>query len=272
MDNKLLLQLLELESQTFNPILHIARANIERTLTNKQLEKLETEYQIRFKTIFTKIILEYKNKEYLIFEAYEKYGPSIHTLIKSMVSRVYFLGMEYVGRAIGKPYLITIEKIDEQHIQTQTKEAENMFWRLINRYLQVIKNRTLVQPRLKVAAEEKKPEEENVLLSILTNVNLVLNTIAVSVLALATVEKTKQVDSLRYQSLDARNGNELIQEQKHEIVFATSKDERVCPICTPLNGRTWDINSQYIQIPRVHTHPRCRCRLLLKIGNKIISK
>ena len=59
-----------------------------------------------------------------------------------MVSRVYFLGMEYVGRAFKKPYLITIEKVDEQHIQTQTKEAENMFWRLISRYLQVIKNRT----------------------------------------------------------------------------------------------------------------------------------
>jgi hypothetical protein len=123
-------RLLELESQRSNTI-RIAvetRKLIERTKTNKELEKLETEYLVRFKTIFTKIILEYKHKEYLLYEARNKYGESIHTLIKSMVTRVYFLGMEYVGRAINKPYIITFEKADEQKIVEQTKDAEDIFW------------------------------------------------------------------------------------------------------------------------------------------------
>lgn len=273
MNHNKLQKLLELESQSFNPIpiVHIARAQIERTTTNKELQKLETEYQIRLKTIFSKIVLEYKNKEYLLFEARDKYGESIHTLIKSMVTRVYFLGMEYVGRAFNKPYLITFEKVDEQNIVSQTKEAEDMFWRLITKYLQVIKNRRTLL--FKTAAEE---EEDNLLLSVLTNVKLVLNTISTAVLALATLEKTKQVESLQYQALDGRSGDEIKQEQQQEqkpmIVFATSKDERVCPICIPLEGRTWDVDSPYIQIPRVHTHHRCRCRLLLRINGKTISK
>jgi F like protein len=261
-------RLLELESQTFI-IPRIGRANIERTLTNKELQKIENEYVVRFKIIFTKIVTEYKNKEYLLHEARQKYGGSIHTLIKSMVSRVYFLGMTYVGKAINKPYLITIEQVDEQNIIEQTKQAEDMFWRLITKYLQVIKNRTLV---FKTAAAAEEPEEDNLLLSVLTNVNLILSTIATTVLALATVAKTKQVQELQFQTLDGRSGKESIQEQRQVIVFVTSKDERVCPICTPLNGREWDIDSPYIQIPRVHTHHRCRCRLLLKINGNTISK
>jgi len=61
-------QLLDLESQSFitpGLIIRLAateRANIERTLTNRQLTKLETEYLVRFKTIFTNIVLEYRNK------------------------------------------------------------------------------------------------------------------------------------------------------------------------------------------------------------------
>ena len=287
--NTKLQKLLEIESQTFTPY-RVARAVIERTKTNKELQKIETEYRVRLKAIFTKIVLEYKNKEYLLHEARQKYGASISLLIKSMVTRVYFLGMEYVGRAFHKPYLITFEKSDEQKILEQTEKAEDMFWRLITKYLQVIKNRSLVKPRLeqlkeisqiKVAAvgdnkkkPKKKPEEDNLLLSIFTNVGLVLSAIATAVLGISTVEQARQLEKAQYLSLDGRSlTEEGLQNQNtnKKYIFATSQDEKVCDICGPLEGEEWDIDDpDIISIPE-DTHPNCRCRLLLQIDDEIMS-
>ena len=38
-----------------------------------------------------------------------------------------FLGMEYVDRAINKPYIITFEKADEQKIVEQKKEGQLVY-------------------------------------------------------------------------------------------------------------------------------------------------
>ena len=43
------------------------------------------------------------------------------------------------------------------------------------------------------------------------------------------------------------------------VKFVTAHDDRVCEICRPLNGRTWDVNSSKIKQPPVH--PNCRCIL-----------
>lgn len=44
--------------------------------------------------------------------------------------------------------------------------------------------------------------------------------------------------------------------------FRTKMDEKVCPICAPLNGKVWNLAEfNEAVIPWVDTHPRCRCVL-----------
>ncbi len=44
--------------------------------------------------------------------------------------------------------------------------------------------------------------------------------------------------------------------------FRTKRDDKVCPICAPLDGKVWNLaNFNEATIPWVGTHPRCRCEL-----------
>ncbi len=46
-----------------------------------------------------------------------------------------------------------------------------------------------------------------------------------------------------------------------EVVWYTALDERVCPVCGPLNGQEYILN----QLPPIPAHPNCRCTLITDI-------
>lgn len=259
-----LLQTLEADD-TF-PIF-LARAAIERTKTNRSLEKIEQQYEPKILAVFKLIVKDYKGKEYLLHEARKKYGPYINQVLKSLITKVYLLGMEYIGRAINKPYLLTLEQIDLQTIELQTQTSIEQFWRLLTRYLQVIKNRTLVFPRkqelMKVAqasptAEEEQEESQNRLLELLTNVKFVLDAIATPILAISTLNGIRKLRTLNLALDDpSGTGKPVLPIGNQYVQFATSRDERVCPICRPLEGRRWNPEDPNIVLPKIGTHPRC---------------
>ena len=191
--------------------------------------------------------------------------------------------MEYVGRAINRPYLLTLEQQDIDQINMQTSFSIEQFWRLLMRYLQVIKNRTLVFPRkqelLKVAAqaptdEKEQEENQNRLLELITNVKFVLDAIATPILAISTLNSIRKLQSLNLALEDpsGTTGKPVLPIGNRYVQFVTSRDERVCPICRPLEGRRWNPEDPNIIIPKAGTHPRCRCRLLLVVNGKVISK
>lgn len=277
------LQILEsLEADTF-PIF-LARAQIERTKTNRELTKIEQQYEPKIHFIFKKIVQEYKGKEYLLHEAKKKYNPYITQVLKSLITKVYLLGMEYVGRAINRPYLLTLEKSDIDQINMQTSFSIEQFWRLLMRYLQVIKNRTLVFPRkqelLKVATQQTAPtdekeqeENQNRLLELITNVKFVLDAIATPILAISTLNSIRKLRSLNLALEDpSGTGKPVLPIGNRYIQFATSRDERVCRICLPLEGKRWNVDDPNIIVPKTGTHVNCRCRLLLVVNGKVVSK
>ena len=269
-----------LEADDAFPIF-LARAQIEKTKTNRELAKIEQQYQPKISAVFKTIVKEYTGKEYLLHEARKKYGPYINQVLKSLITKVYLLGMEYIGRAINKPYLLTLEQIDLQTIELQTQTSIEQFWRLLTRYLQVIKNRTLVFPHRqevqRIAAqaptdEKEQEESQNRLLELLTNVKFVLDAIATPILAISTLNGIRKLRSLNLALDDPSTGKPVLPIGNRYIQFATSRDERVCPICRPLEGRRWNPEDLNIVLPKIGTHPRCRCRLLLVVDGKVISK
>jgi len=40
-----------------------------------------------------------------------------------------------------------------------------------------------------------------------------------------------------------------------KVIWYTAMDERVCPVCGPLNGQEFELD----QIPPIPAHPQCRC-------------
>lgn len=286
--HRYLLDYLEAQEADTFPIF-LARAQIERTKTNRELDKIERQYEPKIHAVFKVIVKEYTGKEYLLHEAKKKYNPYITQVLKSLITRVYLLGMEYIGRAINRPYLLTLEQSDIDQINMQTTFSIEQFWRLLMRYLQVIKNRTLVFPRQRTVqqrvaaaptqdkpaptAEEEQEEAQNRLLEIITNVKFVLDAIATPILAISTINNIRKLSRLQSLAPTAEpTGIPTLPLGSRRLRWATSRDERVCIICQSLEGREWNPEDPAIIIPKIGSHPRCRCRLLLVIDGKVINK
>lgn len=46
------------------------------------------------------------------------------------------------------------------------------------------------------------------------------------------------------------------------VMWSTQEDERVCPICAPLDGMVWPLDDPGLMSPVRDSHINCRCRLL----------
>ncbi|KCZ71606.1 phage putative head morphogenesis protein, SPP1 gp7 family [Candidatus Methanoperedens nitroreducens] len=71
----------------------------------------------------------------------------------------------------------------------------------------------------------------------------------------------------RTETINAFTQGTIIRYQQHDIEeteFITAQDERVCPVCGPLDGKVFRLDSDHVVPP---VHPQCRCVLL-----PIISK
>ena len=306
-----LYQVIDRIDRAYDTLFRIGRVRIELTKTNKELTKIEEDYVPKIHRIFKKIVSEYGStmeKSYMLHDAEKKYGNEIRAIIKSMTTKTYLLGMEYVSRAMNKPELIYLTSTDLLNINLKADDGYRMFWRLVNKYLQVIRNKTMNIIIKRVAATgaasldyldtmdvtlmdevlTSSDEEDMRLLDTRTNAALITNAILTPVLAYSTIENYKQAKQ-QMQLIDKEvqaerqlfgegdylSSTDLDQVEGDEdatVVFATEKDSKVCDICQSLEGMEWSINDPEIITPVVDTHPNCRCRLLLRINGEIMAK
>lgn len=310
------LQLINRIDRAYDTIFRIGRARIELTKTNRELAVIEDLYLPKFHRIFRSIVQEYESKFHFLYEAEKKYGSEILTLIKSMVTKTYLLGIDYVARVTNRQHLISLSINDVTQIIMQANESYKAFWRLVTKYLQVLKNRRQRRKETSIKTAQtvvkKILDKTNVtltdeifavsdwdddrLLDAQLNAALIINGIATTILGIATIEKYKEV----------REEKKIIEEQKalfqeqytgalleeetypfdtgdddgipqsadqgDRVIWATEKDDKVCDICSSLEGTEWDIDDPSIVIPRQDSHPHCRCRLLLVINGKVMAK
>lgn len=299
----------------YDKLFHIGRIQIEKTKTNRELDQIEALYLPKVHNIFRKIVKEYASDFHLLHEAEKRYGLEIRTLIKSMVTKIYLLGIDYVSRATNRQHLVSLSTNDVTQIMIQSNESYKAFWRLVTKYLQVLKNRqiknsttsiktaqTIVKDLLDETDVTITDElfgvsdwEDDRLLDTQINTALIINGIAITILGIATVEKYKEIkaerDLLEQQEqsfMEEYTGELMIPEETYpfdnegeqappldkadKVIFATEKDDRVCDICSVLEGTEWDIDDPSIVVPRADTHVRCRCRLLLVIDGKVMAR
>ena len=303
--NQSQLDLINRIDTNFNIIFRTARIRIERTKTSKEAIKIEQEYVPKIKRVFKQVVKEYDGKLHLIYLAEKRYGTEVKLLIKSMVTKSYLLGVDYISRSVKKTHLEYFNSNDLTQIMLKSDEAYRMFWRLVTKYLQVLRNRQVT--KVGAVTHKKKPDktttnvtltdeifntsdwDDTRLLNLDTNAALITSGIVTSTIALATLQKYKDYKQQQNlldeaESLDTlfdefdefgegEGGGEIPQgEIGDTVVFATENDAKVCPTCSSLEGMEWDVDDPSITVPQTDTHPRCRCRLLLKIDGKILAK
>lgn len=156
----------------------------------------------------------------------QKYGQLIHQKILGFAQRAWFIGVSYVRKQTRKNVVVTPQ--DLLLIEREAQRIEDRFWKLLS------------QRQSKIISEFTDPQISNFL-------NFQASEIIVRLLNMATVNYVR--------SIYGDNLNPDVW-----FVWETEQDDKVCPICFPLQGRIFRQSSEIIR-PVDDTHIGCRCML-----------
>jgi hypothetical protein len=232
------------------------RFDIERTNTNKDMVKLENDYKRRFVTLYKQIFNEYKDLPHRMSEMREKYHKQVYDLVRTVADKGYDLGIDYVSRATGRPDIYLTET-DIQNVKVQSEKSTNHFFESIEKNIAKEVSKHSAEALTPDYVPDPQITEEQAIL-------LLLNGITVGLVGLATISKLTQISDL------FSNQNVPI-----KFVFITEQDLRVCPYCSTLDYRISNYEftlNNVNMMPKPPIHFLCRCRILIKIGSKIIVK
>jgi len=228
--------------------------NLNRTKTSQEARKIEDQLATELKREYRKIMND-DTKDFGVLQ--RRYGTEVEKIIRGSVQKLYLIGSDYATKAMETTAFITTKDLD--NIKKQVKSGTDAFWRRI--FNAIHKKEFTIIPKVHMAAasssvssiddeEPALPDPESEALSLAT-------ILATMTLALSTLAK-----------LDQLPAEENI---KRALVWVTDGGPNVCNICESLNGQEWDEGDSDIPIPIQDSHPNCHCRLLVKMGNDILS-
>lgn len=206
----------------------------ERTSTSRAVAEIERGLGNKLR-VLAQTIRRDKFFPYNLAALKEKYNNEVTITIQSAIQQAYIAAIDYVAKFDKMPSLLT--QMDLNTIEQQTRVEVEAFWRTIMRDT-ISQQVTGIFPLVNIPAA--------------TSLLAVASTFGI--LSFATLLKLKQLG-----------------QDDATVTWITALDERVCPICRPLQGKTWKVGDSTLQTPIRDTHPNCRCRLLLKHGRSIFS-
>lgn len=257
----------------------------ENTRASKLTRLMEEELTIKL----TKIVNQIKADNITeLVNARMNFGLAVSDAIRSIVERVYRVGIDYVNEFINLDGFFTdfdLNKIKE--ISTQMTEE---FWASLNKGI-FTRNRLLLHSR------DFKPKED---INVKYLMGIIASKVTVMTLNMATINKSRQIamraDSLHvtpkiairaghvdrpmmYFFSAAKMKQYLRAATKNYTFFSwfpairqttllvqawiTELDDDVCTRyqCAQLHGQYWEVGDPNIEVPP--RHPNCRCRLIL---------
>jgi len=206
----------------------------------------------------TRKIVEMLDKNKTILEIRDKLGNGIGSIIANGIRESYLLGLHFVEQFAERTVKITPTHLAE--IDTQITEGINSFWNAIEKG---VNENTEEDTQVFGAAFDGE------LFTKLTKF-LAQSSTSMNFLALNTSTLTTHRQVFQESALDGGvtvTGNIQIP----KLVWITERDNRVCPICEPLDNQTWFIDEANIPRPVQDTHFGCRCRLLPLDKGKVFN-
>jgi hypothetical protein len=232
------------------------RFDIEKTNTNKDMVKLEKSYQSKIKNLYKKIFDEYKTQPHRINEMREKYHKPVYDMIRSIADKGYDLGIDYVSKATGRPDIYLTES-DIENVKHQSDKSTIHFFESIEKQIK----KEQIKDSAESLTESYVPPTD---MSLEGATSLLIGSLSTGLVALATISKLQQIQDLF-----------IDQNVPIKFVFITERDVRVCPYCSTLDYRISNYEftlNNVNMMPKPPIHFNCRCRILLKIGSRIIVK
>ncbi len=228
----------------------IERLDIDDSQTTKKNDEIQDSTDLRLSYI-ANIIKNKKKAGKNIDELREAHFVEVKSLLQKTVQDSYLNGKSYVGKSNKIFVPLTVE--DVQEMEELVDKFEARFWGIIEN-------------------AELDTKVKEFLGSLLADfVSMLVSDMVTDVINKASLKTLKQNQQFTQTLLQISKKGTFTFDDTLQVMFVSRRDDRVCPICEPLDGKKYDIDdSSKPNIPE-DTHPRCRCRYLEVRNNKTIN-
>lgn len=222
------------------------KADLARTKTTQFSDQKQNELETKLGRIANQI-KTMKKKGIDDFDIKDKFEIQVKSLISDYIEDTYLNGRKYAVKVnkIRTP----LEVEDIQNMNEMKQNFEGRFWGL-------------------VGDSEVKEFAIDVLGSFVRTMVSDLVTKSTNMAALTAMNQQSRL-AQAILATNAIRGSFVPDLEEIQLEFTTRKDERVCPICSPLDGKRYDFDDP--SKPDIPVHPNCRCRFLEVKNGKAIS-
>lgn len=175
-----------------------------------------------------------------------EYRQRIYSTFRSGIEQIYQVAASYSANFVKGDYFTTRADLDT--IERLTQSYVSIFYSRLQRFIIAVNSQeTPIKPNFIVNMTTATMTQEVMREAIITKSQQILNPVTITTAAIeADIEILDRLE------------NPVV------YVWVTSRDDRVCPICSGYEGRAWAYEDS-ADIPEIpdDTHPNCRCMLQL---------
>lgn len=249
-------------SQTNENLANLAQSIAQSHYTKSYVEKnreqsarqLEEQVRTSLNQIVNEILMESTSDISLI---QHKFATDVEHLIRAAVSNAYSIGINYVGETKKRPHLMFLTETDIKNIKGLTGDFNHTFWRRVSA---VLHQKDTIQTKNARFSPRSKLSLSNLISSLAVK-------IVTKSIASGTVSKINQLSKIPNDiklEADTKSANIMSAQFVDVFVWHTMNDERVCPLCSSLDGMEWSYNDPNMLVPPDDSHDNCRCSLNIK--------
>jgi len=221
------------------------KADLARTRTTKFSDLKQSELESKLGRIASRI-KTMKKKGVQDIDIKDEFEFSVNELIDSYVESTYLNGRDYAFKVNKLHTPLSTEDISKmEELRTEFKDR---FWGTVNAAEVREFGISLLGNFIKSMVSDLVTKSTN---------NAALNTMNQQSRLAQSVLSTNKIKGT------------LTDLEEIRLEFTTRKDERVCPICSPLDGKQFAFDDP--SKPEIPVHHNCRCRYLEVKKGKAIS-
>lgn len=230
------------------------KVNHMNTRTTKQTIQISENVTKQLSEVSKQIVnLKGRNS---IKEIRGKLKTEVGSIITNAVRESYLLGLHFIEGFAEQTIPLT-----NQHLKDINKEIElqiDSYWKSVTRILDEDIPKTAI-----VGAAS--PRDLVLVKKLNDSLDKSSTSMTFASLNQATIAGSEQIYKKTVPGTKITITATLTRTQ---LLWVSERDNRVCPVCLNLDGRSWYVNDKSMPKPVKDSHFGCRCRLLPLVGNK----
>ncbi len=231
----------------------------------QEIRKIERALFRTWENIFIYRIKRNPNYPNYTSSIYQQYYQLVASTTRKAIEMIHREGIEYVGNKLKTD--VYFSSTDIELIKAESEWATDLFFNAVRKGAEKQQQEDAKTSfELKGAAAEQEQEERErerereedqtqLIITIIKAIKTIITSAVTMSFARSILSKANQLPS----GLSFTNTGS----NTHKIRWITQMDERVCPICRPLNNQVFYTTDVTVPIPgsigSLGSHPNCRC-------------